>query len=503
MNIRRGKVQAFLEKPVKGMRLCVVLAVISVLCLIPLFVVGLYNAPAIDDFYYSVQTMPVFRETGSILQTIAAAVDQVGDTYQEWQGSYAAVFLFALHPAVFGEAWYAVSTFILLGSLLGASWLFSWVLFRRVLKVDRICWLATTLIVLLLGIHLVPSPVQSYYWWNGSIYYTFFYSLSLVFFSLILLGFNASKKTRPFYLIGQVLLAFLLGDGNMVTALFSLVVLVLLMIGLVIRRNQRVWQLILPLLVFAVNILSPGNALRSESYPNTPGVIGAIELSFYYSLRSVQQWLTPAVAIPLAVLFPILARAAGRTQFLFRYPLLFSLGTFTVYTTQYTPPVYAMGVAGEERIADVIWYAFLWLCVINLFYWGGWLVRRGARFESVVQKMKQRQMVAILFLLMTLSAILPVTGEGENFEWWHGRECTGINALHSLKVGEVQTYAKECRERWEILHDDTVQEVVFRPFSKTPYLLYYGDLTQDPDYEWSNVPMRRCYGKKSVTVLWE
>lgn len=317
MNIRKEKVRAFLEKPVAGMRLCVVLAVIFVLCLIPLFVVGLYNAPAIDDFYYSVQTMPVFRETGSIFQTIAAAVDQVGDTYQEWQGSYAAVFLFALHPAVFGEAWYAVSTFILLGSLVGANWLFSWVLFRRVLKVDRICWLATTLVVLLLGIHLVPSPVQSYYWWNGSIYYTFFYSLSLVFFSLILLGFNASKKTRPFYLIGQVLLAFLLGGGNMVTALFSLVVLVLLMIGLVIRRNQRVWQLILPLLVFAagfaVNILSPGNALRSESYPNTPGVIGAIELSFYYSLRSVQQWLTPAVAIPLAVLFPILARAAGRT----------------------------------------------------------------------------------------------------------------------------------------------------------------------------------------------
>ena len=195
MNIRKEKVRAFLEKPVAGMRLCVVLAVIFVLCLIPLFVVGLYNAPAVDDFYYSVQTMPVFRETGSIFQTIAAAVDQVGDTYQEWQGSYAAVFLFALHPAVFGEAWYAVSTFILLGSLVGANWLFSWVLFRRVLKVDRICWLATTLIVLLLGIHLVPSPVQSYYWWNGSIYYTFF--VRFLWFSSRLYFWDSMLPKRP------------------------------------------------------------------------------------------------------------------------------------------------------------------------------------------------------------------------------------------------------------------------------------------------------------------
>ena len=499
--------QKALEKRVSGRQMCRILGIIFVLTSIPLFVVGLFNAPAIDDFYYSVQTMPVFRQTSSVIQTIAATFAQVADTYLNWQGSYAAVFLFALHPAVFGEAWYAVCTFHLLGSLLAASWLFSWVLFCRVLKVDCTCWLAVTLITLLLGIHLVPSPVQSYYWWNGSIYYTFFYSLSLVFFSLVFLGLNASKKTKWFYLLGQVVLAFLLGGGNMVTALFSLVVLVLLMGGLVIRRDQRVWQLVLPLLIFAsgfaVNILSPGNALRAESYPNAPGVIKAIELSFYYALRSIQQWMTPAVAIPLAVLFPVLARAAGRTRFSFCYPLLFSLGTFTVYATQYTPPVYAMGSAGEERIADIIWYAFLWLCVANLFYWGGWIARRGVYFESVIESMKIRRNTIVLFLLMTLSAVLPVTGEGENFEWWHGRECAGINALYSLQTGEMQTYARECRERWAILQDETVQNVVFHPFSKTPYLLFYGDLTQDPDYEWSNDPIRRCYNKQSVIVLWQ
>ena len=100
--------QNALEKRVSGRQMCRILGIIFVLTSIPLFVVGLFNAPAIDDFYYSVQTMPVFRQTSSVIQTIAAAFAQVADTYLNWQGSYAAVFLFALHPAVFGEAWYAM-----------------------------------------------------------------------------------------------------------------------------------------------------------------------------------------------------------------------------------------------------------------------------------------------------------------------------------------------------------------------------------------------------------
>lgn len=74
-----------------------------ILTLIPIIVVFFYSYPRQDDFYYGIKTVHAVRETGSVIETLKAAGAQVAETYQDWQGSFSAVFLFALHPGIWGE----------------------------------------------------------------------------------------------------------------------------------------------------------------------------------------------------------------------------------------------------------------------------------------------------------------------------------------------------------------------------------------------------------------
>lgn len=90
------------------------IAVLTVL-LTPMVIIGFYDHPSYDDFGYAALTVKAYREHSSI---IAAALKQIKFSYYAWQGTYSAIFLFSLHPAIFGEAFYCLTAPILLISLM-------------------------------------------------------------------------------------------------------------------------------------------------------------------------------------------------------------------------------------------------------------------------------------------------------------------------------------------------------------------------------------------------
>lgn len=486
---------------------CIGITIFFLLGLIPLVLVAFYDRPQVDDFYYGVKTYHAFAQTGSWWETIRAAVEQCLETYQNWQGSFVAVFLFALQPGIFGEQWYPITFFLLMGCLLASTLFFSRILLRKKLQLSRTAWWIASMILLFLSIQFLPSPVQGYYWWNGGIYYTFFYSLSLFLFGL-LLNFE-DRSTLPGKLIQAVgigVLGFLLGGGNYVTALLSFV---LLFLGTLWKFMQKkvsgwiwLWAFLWVGLSFGISILSPGNEVRALSYSDTPGIGESILQSLYFGASELFHFSTLPVFVCLLPLLLMGAKAGKQSSFSYPKPLLFTGFSFLVYCAQFAPTVYAMGSMGEKRIQNLYFFTFLWWWACNLLYWGGWLSKQGVALDKVEQFFRNKKNLICLGLVFTVVFCLPATEPQVNFRDY---ECPGfaaVDASYSLFRHQPQTYGAEYDQRVKWLKDPSMKKVEFQPFTVTPDLLFYGDLTRDPHYMWSNQPVAEYYQKDSVVVLW-
>ena len=96
-----------------------VLLVILLLLLIPMFAIARYDVPAADDFSFSCETHAAIVSRGSVTDILSGAVEKAVKVYYTWQGSFSAIFLMALQPAIWGLPYYAFTTWIMLLSLLG------------------------------------------------------------------------------------------------------------------------------------------------------------------------------------------------------------------------------------------------------------------------------------------------------------------------------------------------------------------------------------------------
>ena len=73
----------------------------------------------------------------------------------------------------------------------------------------------------------------------------------------------------------------------------------------------------------------------------------------------------------------------------------------------------------------------------------------------------------------------------------------GTLAGSTLLSGQAQQYKQENEERLELLHDNSMQDVVLQGFSNPPKLLMFQDITNNEN-EWLNEVMAQYYGKGSV-----
>ena len=100
-----------------------VFAVLSVLALILLLVPMLkaaeYDVPSADDYANGLPTYRAWTRTGSIFSVLKAAWRHTAGLYRTWQGTFSAIFLFALNPMIFGEQYYPIGPWLILASLLG------------------------------------------------------------------------------------------------------------------------------------------------------------------------------------------------------------------------------------------------------------------------------------------------------------------------------------------------------------------------------------------------
>ncbi len=494
--MRALKRAAKLQLPEKAVALLVVAAV--ALMLVPMLVVARYNVPCADDYHYGASTYHTWQATHSLAAVLRAAGEKVAERYANWQGTYSAIFLMALQPAVFGNGFYALVPFLTLGMLAAGTCFFCLSLFAKLLGASRWQALVLALVWLDIDTQLLPSAVQGFYWYNGAIFYTFFFGVQLFYFGLLaryLAMGHASRRRSAAFLTGLCALGLFLGGGNLVTAFGTLLVLVCVLCLLAIMKSRQWRALLLPLAFllagFLVNVCAPGNSVRQQSMGDPLPAPLAVLRAVQEAVLQFDKNLTLPILLALVFLLPVLWNAAANAHLSFRWPLLFFVFTFGLYAAQFCPTWYALKQAGPARLLDIIFYsAFFWMAV-NLFYFLGWLQRRlWAENGAVPQGRYTIGFVAVTAALLAVSCF--AMRDMLNF--------TSIQALNALRTGQAQQYHAEFEARVEILEDTTQPDAVLQPYSVRPRVLYFDDATSDAA-DWRNGAIAYYYGKHSVIVL--
>ena len=463
------------------------------LSLLPLFCIAPYNHPCTDDYNYGAYAAQAVRE-GSPLAALPAALRKTAETYQNWQGTFSAIFLMSLHPAVFGEGFYALTPFLMLEALGLSTFFFLWVCLGKLGGGARHVWVLAGCGVLFFSVQRAPSAFEGFFWYNGALFYTFFYALSLCLYGLALLLLRA-ERLRWGLLVPAALLAFFLGGGNYSTALLTLVLLAC-GAGWAFLR-QRPWPVRLGMLsllalegsALLISAAAPGNAVRQGLLPNQPGPLEAVGKALLAAARLALESVDLPFLLMLLALAPVLWGCARRAEFSFPCPALAPLAAVCLTGVEMTPPLYAMGHTGAQRMQDLYYFTFCLLAVGVEFYLLGWLARRVEPKAPATLWPGASLGTALLLCLCLLC--------GPEL-----RQLSGASALLSLRGGEAQAYHQQMEARTALYRDPAVRRVEAAPLTAFPPVLRPSgvpDLTEDPEAT-ANRYAAAFYGKEQVVL---
>lgn len=357
--------------------LAVIVFVFFCISTLPVLYVGFFAHPVADDFNYSSHVHHALVNGGDIIHAVA---ETVASFYMRWQGTFSAVAVFSLQPAVFSPSYYFLTTFIMVGFLTGSTFFLFITIVKRMMHGRTAHAVILSCLILIMSIQFVPNANQAFFWFNGSAYYTLFYSLALIFFTLLLrLRITESPRHTIVLFVLALILGLFIGGGNYSTALITAELTVLITGIEFYRKSARKWLFVAILLSFfasfIINAAAPGNAVRAASVTGLHP-IKAIAQSLFFAMEKAVEW----TGVPQ---FVFVAAMALLSVFLVpKYPGKFScpifvLGlAFSVFASQMTPPLYAMSNIGAGRQIDTYYYSYYLLLAFSVFYLCGWIYRR-------------------------------------------------------------------------------------------------------------------------------
>ena len=414
--------------------------------------------------------------TGSITQTLAAACAGVADSYQIWQGTYSALFLMYLAPNVFSNTAYHLVTFVILLLLCGGIFYLLCPLFRRFLPGTCGEWITVSSILSFLCIQTVEFQSDSFYWYNGSMYYTGFFAVTLFFLGTL---FRYLDNGKRILLLPLLLFAVFLGGGNYVSLLPCMLLSVTITLLLLLQKNKKAYicgiTSVVLLLSFAVSAIAPGNHVRQSGMWKIPAwkaIAKCLLQGIRYTFAWTGLWWVLAALLLLPVFLRILQKKNGA---FFSHPILFTGYAYGLFCSMSCPLFYTMNSTGPGRAVAIVYYMFLLISFAVLFYWIGFvLLKMQARPTpperiEVSGKLNTARYLAMAVLLFSILC----TG------LW--QETSAMKAIRVLTDGEAAAYAAEYEDRLLLLNDPEVTDVVLTPFIHQPALIYTGDLPGDPE----------------------
>lgn len=460
------------------------------LMLVPVLLLGRYARGAADDYCYGISTYHALQTGGNFF---AAIWHTVSGYYQSWQGSFAAVGLMTLAPCIWGEECYGLTAVVMLCSLIGGTVKLADTLVRRIGKGSwrDVVYLAVPMLIC--SIQFVPSPLNSFYWWNGAVYYTFFYGISLLYLERFLaLLYLEKRPPLAAVLVPGVICGVLVGGGNYVSALLSALLGGLFWLSALWRKKERVPALLLlcaEAIPFFLSMAAPGNQVRQATV-SSASPIYAVLASVAQAVLNLLDWPNWIILLMLLAWVPVLWNLCGRSRFSFRLPGLFVLLAFLLFAAQNAPHFYAVSNAGPLRLRNIVYFSSYWFYLLCEWYCIGWFKRKIAAGLVHIPKRKPWMVPTAAGVFLILSVY-----------WVSFYAPTAFTAgcLRELDSGMAAEYAAEWDQRLSVLTDPAITDAVLEPIHTRPSLLYQQDITEDPS-DWKNNVMALYWGKDSVVI---
>lgn len=480
-------------------RLFFVLLIITCCMLLVMFAIAPFNYPSADDYGFGLAGNRVWNETHSMWRVVQVAANNVGDLYMNWQGNFVAVFLMGLQPAVFGVWAYALVPLFTLVPLVAGLVFLGHTVFIRVLKCDKWCAGCVVCLLVILCTQMLPSAVQGFYWFNGAIFYTFFFALSLFFYGLLVRFAVTTLAWKRRLTLGiACLLALLIGGGNYPTALSCILFMAVFALALLIAGCKRWKMLMLPFLCvaisFGISVFAPGNAVRQDFFTRNTLLLTIVDC-FVNAFRTAEQWFGWPLLACCGLMLPLMWRMTQTVRLAFRYPALVTLASICFYAAGFAPALYAMTMAGPGRMVNLYYFSYVILMAVNLFYWIGWLHRVLSAYAGVSGAISGffKRYAGVGLLTVGVAFLWGSFSTGEY------RQFTAYSAFRSLVGGEAQGYYAEMEARTALYKDPAIEDVVVQPLLHKPYTIFLDDITTDPEY-FANSNLAVYYGKNSIRL---
>lgn len=482
----------------------ILIHIVGILALVvilwPLLVLAKYDYPTADDWSFGKYVYQAIRDGGGVTEVFHAISQTI--TSNVWEPRFSSVLFASIQPAAFGEHFYRITPYLMIGSVILAQIL----LLRECIagQAKENCRLVLPIAIPMVIIQLLycPCPEESFYWYTGAINYTFVYSLSLVLTAIYLkiAAQELGTGKRIAYTILACLLAVLVGGNNFATSVSAMCLLLCLqLVFLIYQRGafRRTWIItVIETLSVLKCMTSPLTLNRLDgnfggTTVNSP--VMAILLSFERTFLNIISWTNLKVLLMILLILPFLWKAVRKMNASFRLPGVFTALSFGIYASQATATIYVDGTMGGGRQGAILWYFYVLWLVANVMYWCGWIAKcvmkaeKAERTDEFLKKYLLRYCTAAGALLA--AAVLFGNVQGTS----------SYRAYRMWRNGWAQAYAAGWEERLKVLKDDSVKNPVFEPLNYVE-LIMYTDLQPEDGYVWVNGACAEYYGKESITV---
>lgn len=494
-----NKIISFLKK-YQSLIFCVIAAALFLLFCIPLFAAARYTYMYSDDLKYGAVTHLAIAD-GQPWKVLGLAAKQAAETYQTWQGSFSAIFLFALQPGIWGEQYYHLGIYIVIGSMI----FLQAILLRRLQgkggkRLERTEFTSLCTLLYLIQIFYMPYPEDCFYWFNGGLYYIVFHCLQLLLFSEVFVLLSHPKHLtakQKLFFCWTLCLAVIVGGGNLATGLSTAFALCLFAAIMFIKKNPHRLRILaiafIFLMAFALNIAAPGNSIRGQDagyHPMSP--LTTVFTAIWHCMITIYSWTGPKMWLILLIAAPILWKTAGVIQtnwnFTFRLPVVASILLFGVYASQLAPITYMEGTFGPKRMGNMMWSSYVLFLFVTVGYWIGWMKNRFGNSE-ILEKIRKFLRCRYGILQLACLALWCVAVLLTNV-----RTSSTYIAWAALRNGEAARYAAENEERLKVLHDPEITDVVF--YRLDPIAIF--DINENNQEE--SIHLAKFYRKNSVKL---
>ncbi len=513
--------------------------VINILAVIPILVIACFNVPSADDFSMAFEVHEAYMNTGNVFAAIFKALYMGYWYYMNWTGYFFSDAVTALSPSVFGEQFYFLGTFIILGIFTLGLWYFMRQLLYRILRIgDNLTGCITSITYFMLLQNMPKeSRCESFFWYSGAVNYMFMFGLGLLWLGLILKSVMSEEDKKRNTVLLSVF-GFFLGGANYMTglslAILSACIIIVSAIYAICQRlpKDRVQELkkialvdvslrlsvlrraVIPalfmILGFVVAVIAPGNKVRSGGFAFSP--VKAVMISLYYTLKNMfGEWITWPVLFLMFLLIIFIRKGIkkARRHCRFDHPLLFSLFAFLLSAANITPPVYATGNIEAGRIVGIYYMQTMLLLILMIGYLCGFIhniVKKNSQSEKAKDDGRMGPMEMLyegylgesaskavigLSIVFIAGALMSAKVDPHFF--------TASSAVSDVVSGKAAVYRDEFDKRLDIYKDDNVKDAELSAFSEKPSLLFFSDITEDKK-DWLNKAVAEYYHKDSVIL---